>query len=101
MRNRVIHHWTKGGAQAMPLPNWFSRLRNRPSTQRNIVKPRNWQDFKYPFIYGQFDPALFPIADWRECSRQALSLPAVVGEDFRSLDATSFLPPTPYTACEI
>ena len=49
----------------------------RPSTQRNIVKPRNWQDFKYPFIYGQFDPALFPIADWRECSRQALSLPAV------------------------
>src|SRR5206468_12967572 len=52
-------------------------LRHRPSTQRNIVKPRNWQDYKYPFIYGQFDPALFPISDWRECSRQALSLPAV------------------------
>ncbi len=65
------------GAAAAPLPDWFSRLRTRPSTQRNIVKPRNWQEFKYPFIYGQFDPALFPIADWRECSRQALSLPAV------------------------
>ena len=49
----------------------------RPSTQRNIVKPRDWQDYKYPFIYGQIDPALFPIADWRECSRQALSLAAV------------------------
>ena len=65
------------GTAAAPLPDWFSRLRTRPSTQRNIVKPRNWQEFKYPFIYGQFDPALFPIADWRECSRQALSLPAV------------------------
>src|SRR5437773_379573 len=65
------------GTRTERLPDWFSRLRHRPSTQRNIVKPRNWQDYKYPFIYGQFDPALFPIADWRECSRQALSLPAV------------------------
>src|SRR5476651_2245421 len=65
---------------AIPLgrqPDWLKRLRRRPSTQRNIVKPRNWQEYKYPFIYGQFDPALFPIAAWRECSRQALSLPAV------------------------
>jgi GntR family transcriptional regulator/MocR family aminotransferase len=62
------------GARA---PDWLLRLRRRPSTQRNIVKPRNWQEYKYPFIYGQFDPALFPIADWRECSRQALSLTAV------------------------
>jgi GntR family transcriptional regulator/MocR family aminotransferase len=60
-----------------PAPDWMLRLRRRPSTQRNIVKPRNWQDYKYPFIYGQFDPALFPIADWRECSRQALSINAV------------------------
>ncbi|HKF60277.1 MAG TPA: PLP-dependent aminotransferase family protein [Dongiaceae bacterium] len=58
-------------------PDWLLRLRCRPSTQRNIVKPRNWQDYRYPFIYGQVDPALFPIADWRECSRQALSLNAV------------------------
>src|SRR4029077_9255387 len=64
-------------AATSPLPNWLSRLRRRPSTQRNSVKPRNWQDYKYPFIYGQFDPALFPIAAWRECSRQALSLAAV------------------------
>jgi len=65
------------GAASGPPPDWAPRLRRRPSTQRNIVKPRNWQEYKYPFIYGQFDPALFPIADWRECSRQALSLNAV------------------------
>ena len=62
---------------AATAPDWVRRLRRRPSAQRNIVKPRDWQAYKYPFIYGQFDPALFPIADWRECSRQALSLSAV------------------------
>src|ERR1700750_2930399 len=35
------------------VPDWLARLRCRPSAQRNIVKPRNWQDYKYPFIYGQ------------------------------------------------
>ncbi len=60
-----------------PEPDWDRRFRCRPSAQRNIVKPRNWQEYRYPFIYGQFDPALFPIADWRECSRQALGLSAV------------------------
>jgi GntR family transcriptional regulator / MocR family aminotransferase len=64
-------------AATAAAPDWLLRLRCRPSVQRNIVKPRNWQEYKYPFIYGQVDPALFPIADWRECSRQALSLSAV------------------------
>src|SRR5579871_4806269 len=32
----------EGGAPTQPLPDWFARLRTRPSTQRNIVKPRNW-----------------------------------------------------------
>jgi GntR family transcriptional regulator/MocR family aminotransferase len=64
-------------ATPAPVPDWQPRLRRRPSSQRNIVKPRNWQDYKYPFIYGQFDPALFPIAAWRECSRQALGVAAV------------------------
>ncbi|HTO81793.1 MAG TPA: PLP-dependent aminotransferase family protein [Methylomirabilota bacterium] len=56
---------------------WLARLRARPSGQRNVVKPRHWQTYRYPFIYGQIDPALFPIAEWRECSRQALSVEAV------------------------
>jgi GntR family transcriptional regulator/MocR family aminotransferase len=52
--------------------DWDSRLAFRPSTQRNISKPRDWQQYRYPFIYGQFDPSLFPTADWRECCLQAL-----------------------------
>jgi GntR family transcriptional regulator/MocR family aminotransferase len=56
---------------------WERRLRLRPTRQRNIVKPGNWADYPYPFIYGQIDPAAFPIATWRECSRQALARNAV------------------------
>lgn len=58
-------------------PDWAERFRVHPSVQRNIVKPRNWQQFAFPFIYGQYDPDLFPIAAWRECTRQAQSLDAI------------------------
>ncbi|MDZ7747662.1 MAG: PLP-dependent aminotransferase family protein [Halofilum sp. (in: g-proteobacteria)] len=56
---------------------WGERVRVRPSTQRNIVKRSNWQQFEYPFIYGQVDPDHFPLNAWRECYRQALSVQAV------------------------
>lgn len=62
---------------ATAAPDWVRRLKLRPSLQRNIVKPRDWQKYPYPFIYGQFDAALFPIADWRECAREALSVTAI------------------------
>jgi len=45
--------------------------------QRNIFRPLNWQDYEYPFIYGQTDSALFPVNDWRESSRLALSVSAI------------------------
>ncbi len=48
-------------------PDWERRFRFRPSQQRNIEKPADWQRYPWPFLYGQFDPKLFPVADWREC----------------------------------
>jgi GntR family transcriptional regulator/MocR family aminotransferase len=56
---------------------WDQRLVSRLGTQRNIIKPANWQDYAYPFVYGQFDASLVPLKDWRDCSHQALFLPAV------------------------
>jgi len=53
-------------------PDWQARFRVRPTGQENIKKPANWQNYPYPFVYGQMDHTLFPIAEWRECSRQAL-----------------------------
>ena len=51
---------------------WTERLKLRPSEQRNIHKPSDWQQQPYPFIYGQFDASLFPNADWRECVLESL-----------------------------
>ena len=72
--------------------NWWPRLRFRPSENQQITKPKNWQRYPYPFIYGQADPSLFPTAAWRTCSRQALGLDSIrswaedsFGEDDPSL----------------
>ncbi len=51
---------------------WDERIKLRPSAQRNIHKPADWQRQPYPFIYGQFDASLFPVADWRECVLETL-----------------------------
>lgn len=56
---------------------WDTRLVSRLGNQRNIIKPANWQDYAYPFVYGQFDASLVPLKDWRACSHQALFVPAV------------------------
>jgi GntR family transcriptional regulator/MocR family aminotransferase len=53
--------------------NWAARLTVSMAGQRNIIKARDWQAFTYPFITGQLDPALFPVADWRDCCRIAMN----------------------------
>ena len=55
-------------------PDWGRHIKFRPSLQRNIVKPIDWENYSYPFLFGQLDPSLFPVADWRDCCRQALSV---------------------------
>jgi GntR family transcriptional regulator/MocR family aminotransferase len=57
--------------------HWAGRLKQFPSLQRNICKPLDWRHYKYPFIYGQPDPDLFPMGDWRECCRELLSVAEV------------------------
>lgn len=52
--------------------SWGQRFKLNPSQNRNHQKPLDWQSYKYPFISNQVDPDLFPIAAWRECSRQAM-----------------------------
>lgn len=67
-------------------PDWSGRLRTTPSRWRQIVKPKDWLEYPYPFIYGQCDLALFPVADWRECARRALSVGAIRGWARDSID---------------
>jgi GntR family transcriptional regulator/MocR family aminotransferase len=56
---------------------WTERFALQPSRLRNIVKPLDWQTYPYPFIFGQFDPSLFPTNNWRESARAALSVPEI------------------------
>jgi GntR family transcriptional regulator / MocR family aminotransferase len=52
--------------------DWTRRLLKHPAAQINISKPLDWQSYSFPFIYGQVDHNLFPLAEWRDCARQAL-----------------------------
>ncbi len=54
--------------------DWASRMQFLAADQRNIEKPSNWRDYPYPFLYGQFDAKLFPMADWRLCCLRTLNV---------------------------
>ncbi|MBS0373998.1 MAG: PLP-dependent aminotransferase family protein [Proteobacteria bacterium] len=53
--------------------DWARWTRLHPSRQRNILKVADWASYDYPFIYGQVDRDLFPLADWRASCQQVLS----------------------------
>ena len=52
--------------------DWERRFAEAPGRQRNQAKPEGWQRQPFPFIYGQVDREIFPIAEWRDCVRQAM-----------------------------
>ncbi len=67
-----------GARRTAPAPasapdDWTARFAVVPSRFQHIRKPRDWQSYPYPFLYGQFDPALFPAASWRESVAAASS----------------------------
>ena len=51
---------------------WEKRFRVQPSQQINIARPDDWMRHPYPFVFGQVQNSLFPVAEWRDCSRRAL-----------------------------
>ncbi len=63
-----------GGAGGGGTVDWPARLHLRPTGQANIRKPAGWSTYPYPFIYGQSDARRFPVAAWRDCTRQAMTL---------------------------
>ncbi|MEM7179112.1 MAG: PLP-dependent aminotransferase family protein [Pseudomonadota bacterium] len=68
------------GLVPAPLPgvaqesgiDWAPRVVKRLGAERFIQRPADWQKVPYPFIYGQVDQEVFPIAEWRDCVRQAM-----------------------------
>lgn len=58
-------------AGARPV-DWRPRLLARAGAMPQVGKPRDGLAYPYPFVYGEFDPATFPLRSWREVSRLAL-----------------------------
>lgn len=56
------------------LKDWVSLFRRTAQHQHHFEIPPNWQRFPYPFLDGQFDQSLYPAKEWREASRQALTI---------------------------
>ncbi|MBC6441895.1 MAG: PLP-dependent aminotransferase family protein [Rhodobacteraceae bacterium] len=54
--------------------DWDVRLMRQFSGVHRVAKTFNWQDYPYPFVYGQADPALFSHSNWRLCAHQALGI---------------------------
>ncbi|WAT02243.1 PLP-dependent aminotransferase family protein [Rouxiella chamberiensis] len=54
--------------------DWDSKLVINPAAMEHITHPRDWRSKKYTFMYGQHDRWIFPIDNWRKCSRDSLSL---------------------------
>lgn len=52
--------------------DWDRALAHRFTGGDTPRKPDNWQDYRYPFIYGQADASLFDHANWRLCAIRAL-----------------------------
>ena len=53
---------------------WRRRIKTPPNPGRAAREVPNWNQYPYPFIDGRFDASLFPLAEWREAARLALSV---------------------------
>ena len=53
---------------------WKKKTRRESDPGRVPLDLPNWKQYPYPFIDGKFDASLFPLAEWREASRLALSV---------------------------
>ncbi len=60
------------GARGQPV-NWTLRVRRSMLDRPTLSKPEQWSAYRYPFIYGNHDPQLFPTEDFRECCVRSLA----------------------------
>ena len=61
-----------GKAAGMP-PVWATRVLRSLTDQRTLSKPDRWSAYPFPFVYGTYDPQLFPTEAFRECCVHSLA----------------------------
>ncbi len=52
--------------------DWQRSIGQHFTNYSGLVRPSDWRDYRYPFIYGQADIKLFDHQNWRLCALQAL-----------------------------
>jgi GntR family transcriptional regulator / MocR family aminotransferase len=60
------------GSRRQP-PDWSARVLRSLKDRPTLSKPEAWSAYPYPFIYGTYDPQLFPTEDFRECCVRSLA----------------------------
>ncbi len=53
-------------------PDWSRRVLRSLVDRPTLSKPEQWSAYPYPFVYGTYDPQLFPNEDFRECCVRSL-----------------------------
>ncbi|MDA7418589.1 PLP-dependent aminotransferase family protein [Xenophilus arseniciresistens] len=53
-------------------PEWRRRVLRSQAERPTLAKPEDWHRYPYQFIYGTYDPELFPTDDFRECCLRSL-----------------------------
>jgi GntR family transcriptional regulator/MocR family aminotransferase len=54
-------------------PQWRKRVLRSLVDMPTLSKPDQWRQYPYPFVYGTYDPQLFPTEDFRECCARSLA----------------------------
>ncbi len=54
-------------------PAWAERVLRSQVGRPTLAKPEQWASYPYPFVYGTYDPQLFPTEDFRECCARTLA----------------------------
>jgi GntR family transcriptional regulator/MocR family aminotransferase len=54
-------------------PDWPGRVLRSLLDRPTLSKPEQWSAYPYPFIYGTYDPQLFPTEEFRECCVRSLA----------------------------
>ncbi|MHA3977782.1 MocR-like pyridoxine biosynthesis transcription factor PdxR [Halovulum sp. GXIMD14794] len=58
---------------AAPSTDWSRAIGTRFAGSETVMRPKDWRDYPYPFIYGQADARLFDHHNWRACALKALA----------------------------
>ena len=75
-RAAQVHPLASSAVAAGPAgqpPAWAERVLRSQVGRPKLAKPEQWATYPYPFVYGTYDPQLFPTEDFRECCARTLA----------------------------